>query len=237
MFRSMCGRYSNTATDPGRLRERFQLGEDPPSEGLGRANVSPTQQVIAVVRDDEQRRPALLRWGLAPRWAKLRGGPSLINARDDKLAKSGAWKPLLARAEHRTLIVADGWIEWQRAEDPKAPKQPFYHRLKSGEPFAFAGLWTIAQPKDADEEIASCTIVTCGANRDVRFIHNRMPVVLDGPDAEQAWLDPAVDLQGALELVRPLRDGLLDVYAISPEINSSRHEGLALLRPIEPAER
>jgi hypothetical protein len=29
-----------------------------------------------------------------------------------------------------------------------------------------------------------------------------MPAVLDGPDAEAAWLDPSVDLDGALELVR-----------------------------------
>jgi putative SOS response-associated peptidase YedK len=57
-----------------------------PAEGLGRANVSPTQQVLAVVRErDGERHPAMLRWGLAPR-ATLKGGRSLINARDDKIA-------------------------------------------------------------------------------------------------------------------------------------------------------
>jgi hypothetical protein len=78
----------------------------------------------------------------------------------------------------------------QRPEDPKAPKQPFLHRLKNGELFAFAGLWTVAQPKDADEPVASCAVVTTSANRDVAFVNHRMPVVLDGPDAERAWLDP-----------------------------------------------
>jgi hypothetical protein len=34
-----------------------------------------------------------------------------------------------------------------------------------------------------------------------------MPVILDGPGAEAAWLDPGVDPDGALELVRPLPDG------------------------------
>jgi putative SOS response-associated peptidase YedK len=38
-------------------------------------------------------------------------------------------------------------------------------------------------------------------------------------------LDPEVDLDAALELVRPLPDGLLDVYPLSTEINSSRVEG------------
>jgi putative SOS response-associated peptidase YedK len=98
----------------------------------------------------------MLRWGLAPRWGALRGGPSLINARDEKLATSNAWKPLVASAYHRALIVSDGWIEWMHAEDPKQRKQPFLHLLKTRDIFAFAGLWTVAQPKDAVEKIASC---------------------------------------------------------------------------------
>jgi hypothetical protein len=39
------------------------------------------------------------------------------------------------------------------------------------------------------------------------------------------------DLDAALELVRPLPDGLLDVYALSTEINSSRR-GDELLTPL-----
>jgi putative SOS response-associated peptidase YedK len=35
--------------------------------------------------------------------------------------------------ENRCLMVADGWIDWQRPEDPTQPKQPFRHRLKTGE--------------------------------------------------------------------------------------------------------
>jgi putative SOS response-associated peptidase YedK len=229
----MCGRYTNTATRAGSIRERFDLAEEVPGEGLGRANVSPTQQVLAVVRDrDEEPRPVMLRWGLAPRWATLKGGPSLINARDDKIASSNAWKPLVRSSSHRALIVADGWIEWKHAEDPKQPKQPFLHRLKTSEIFAFAGLWTVAQPKDAAEKIASCAIITTSANTDVSFVHDRMPVVLDGIAAEAAWLDPDVDLDAALELVRPLPDGLLDVYPLSTRINSSRAEGIELLTPL-----
>jgi putative SOS response-associated peptidase YedK len=56
--------------------------------------------------------------------------------------------------------------------------------------------------------------------------------VLDGPAAEDAWLDPSVDLEAALELVRPLPDGLLDVYALSTKINSSRVEGIELVTPL-----
>ena len=40
------------------------------------------------------------------------------------------------------------------------------------------------------------------------------------------------DLDAALQLVRPLPDGLLDVYALSTEINSSRVEGIQPLTPL-----
>jgi SOS response associated peptidase (SRAP) len=62
--------------------------------------------------------------------------------------------------------------------------------IADGQPFAFAGLWTIATPKDADDPITSCSIITTDANDDVRFVHDRMPVILNGSDAEAAWLDP-----------------------------------------------
>ena len=131
-------------------------------------------------------------------------------------------------AAHRGLIVADGYYEWQKPEDPKQPRQPFYHRLPGGELFAFAGLWTTATSKDAEEPVTSCSIITTAANRDVRFVHDRMPVILDGPEAEAAWLDPGVDLDGALELVRPLPDGRLEVYAVSSRVNNARNQDVDL---------
>jgi SOS response associated peptidase (SRAP) len=102
-----------------------------------------------VVRDrDEASRPAMLRWRLAPRWATLKGGPSLINARDDKIASSNAWKPLVRSACHRALIIAHGWIEWMHAEEmatsslylhPAAAATPSGAFLNLGRPEVLAG--------------------------------------------------------------------------------------------------
>jgi putative SOS response-associated peptidase YedK len=231
----MCGRYTNTRTDPQEIAARFEItiSDATAEQALGRMNIAPTQSVLAVVNgEDGNREATLARFGLTPAWGKLRGGPSLINTRDDKLASSGAWKPLVRTAAHRALVVADGYYEWQKPEDPKQTRQPFYHRLPCGELFAFAGLWTTATPKDAEEPITSCSIITTAANRDVRFVHDRMPVILDGPDAEAAWLNPDVDLDGALELARPLPDGRLEVYAVSTRVNNARHQDADLTEPL-----
>jgi putative SOS response-associated peptidase YedK len=87
----MCGRYTNTARDPRVIAQRSEItiSESVSDRALGRANIAPTQPVLAVVRDGD-RRAVLPSFGLAPAWAKLRGGPSLLNTRDDKLASSGA---------------------------------------------------------------------------------------------------------------------------------------------------
>jgi putative SOS response-associated peptidase YedK len=66
----------------------------------------------------------------------------------------------------------------------------------------------------------------------VRVVHDRMPVILDGPDAEAAWLSADVDLAGALELVKPFPDGRLEVYPVSPRVNTARHQGLELTEPL-----
>jgi putative SOS response-associated peptidase YedK len=231
----MCSRYSNARTNPHEIAARFEIKiSDATAEiALGRTNIAPTQSVLAVVNGESGEREAILaRFGLAPTWAKLRGGPSLINTRADKLASSGAWKPLVKAAAHRAVIVADGYYEWQKPEDPKQPRQPFYHRLPGGEWFAFAGLRTTATPKDTEEPVTSCSIITTAANSDGRFVHDRMPVILDGSAAEAAWLDPSVDLDGALELARPLPDGRLEVYAVSPRVNNARNQDADLTEPL-----
>jgi putative SOS response-associated peptidase YedK len=219
----MCGRYTLSTTTPADVAARFGVAGAPlPAEALGRANVCPTEDVLAVVADPGgSRRPVMLRWGLAPSWATLKGMRPLINARDDKLRSSTAWRSLARDATHRCLIAADGWLEWQRAEDPGQPRQPFLHRLRGGEPFAFAGLWCIARPKDAPGEIASCTIVTVPASREAARLHDRMPAVLRDPGEQAAWLARGVDLHGAIDLVRPLREGSLDVAPVSTALNGA----------------
>jgi putative SOS response-associated peptidase YedK len=218
----MCGRYTLSTTTPADLAGRFGFAGEPiPPEALGRANVCPTEDVLAVVTDDDlERRPVMMRWGLAPSWATLKGMRPLINARDDRLRSKPAWRSLARDSRTRCLIVADGWLEWQRAEDPKQPRQPFLHRLPRREPFAFAGLWCIAQPKDGPL-MASCTIVTVPASAEAARLHDRMPAVLRDPAEQAAWLEPSVDLLGAIELARPLPEGSLEITPVSPELNAA----------------
>ena len=195
----MCGRYSNTRTESDVLSRRMadllgvrQLGE---GRGYERFNVAPTDEVLAAVADEDGRRLELLRWGLLPAWAQREKPRNpMINARAETVRERPAYRDLIEQASSRCLVLADGWYEWQKPEDPKQPRRPLRFSLPDGEPFCFAGLWTAG----------SCTIVTCQANDIARPIHDRMPVVFADPPDWEAWLDPRLDGRDVAGLLQAL---------------------------------
>jgi putative SOS response-associated peptidase YedK len=91
-----------------------------------------------------------------------------INARAETAATSRMFQAAVRDA--RCLVPATGFYEWKAIPGQKR-KQPYYIRLKGGEPFAFAGLWT--PPHRAPP---TCTIITTTPNELCAPIHNRMPV-------------------------------------------------------------
>jgi len=249
----MCGRFTVTAKDTKTIADRFQVelekalergggGEAPPpskerakkvARGLGRFNVAPSQEILVVRGSPDpeeaaagEREARLMRWGLVPRWAKdLKVGYRMINAKAENLTASKAYGPLVGKYRHRCLIVADGFYEWMKAEDPKQPRQPWRFTVDGGEPFAFAGICT---RKEWDEEedrgfddgwLYSATIVTTTPNKVVAPVHNRMPAILATPEAEAAWLRPDLSLEDALALLGPLDAGRMASAPANPQLN------------------
>ena len=103
------------------------------------------QPVVRLNRDSGLPEFALLRWGLVPFWAKdAKFGYTTINARAGELAAKPAYREALKK--RRCLVPADAFYEWQQVD--KKTKQPYAIALKSGEPYAMAGLWERWQPKD-----------------------------------------------------------------------------------------
>jgi len=232
----MCGRYTVAYSHAKLVADRFGVLErSVPAATLGRFNVCPTETVVGVCGDGGAPVARALRWGLVPPWARTLGaGPEPINARSETLRTKSLFAPLVAEAATRCLVVADGWYEWLRPENPRGARVPFRYTVDGGELFAFAGLWHTTRVDGAP--LASVTVLTTTANAICAPVHDRMPCVLDSPESEGAWLSPAVDADAALELLGPLDAGRTSAQPANPAVNRAGVEGAELLAPPPPSE-
>jgi putative SOS response-associated peptidase YedK len=85
-----------------------------------------------------------------------------------------------------------------------------------------------------DAETLSFTIITGPPNELVKRFHDRMPIVLD-PSAYAAWLDPALDGEGARALlgVPPVGDWIAE--PVSTLVNSATRDEPACIAPLPAA--
>jgi putative SOS response-associated peptidase YedK len=228
----MCGRYWITSPADA-LISRFRVaGERIPL--LPRWNAAPGQD-LPVVRNTERSAGAgarilePMRWGLVPAWVvepEDAGRP--INARAETAATKPSFRESFRR--RRALVPADGFYEWRR----RGPESiPFAFRAKSGEPFAIAGLWDEWRPREGPP-LRTFTLLTTAASADVAPVHDRMPVILER-GAEELWLDAGLeDVARLREILRPLPDGALESFAVSPRLNSSRVDDPSVQEPSAP---
>ena len=197
----MCGRYTLTTNDRQRLGERF--GAIMPDEGLERFNVAPTESVAAVVdRQDRRARGARAALGSRARLREVAQGRAadVQRALGDRRREAPVQGP--ARQAARPLpdrsptASTSGCARRTR----RAPRVPFRFTVDGGEPFAFAGLWGWSKPEG--EWLASATHADLTQpNAVVARLHDRMPVILPGPDAEAAWLSPDLAAGGRARAV------------------------------------
>lgn len=217
----MCGRFTLTV-DPAELREWLEL-IDVPAQLTPRYNIAPTQPV-AVVTSPTDRKVEIFQWGLIPSWSKDPSmGSRLINARAETVHEKPAFRAPFQRK--RCLILADGFFEWKALDKGK---QPYFIHLKSGKPFAFAGLWDHWTSPEGDER-KTCTIITCEPNDLMAQLHNRMPVILD-KDVMWDWLDPAATPIALKALLVPYA-GRLEAYPVARLVNKPDYDAPDCIQP------
>jgi putative SOS response-associated peptidase YedK len=202
---------------------------------LPRETLTPTynaapSQALPVICNTHAQGITLSAWGFMPEWADGRADiKPLINAR----AETVATKPTFRQAfrSKRCLVLADGFYEWKRAGKGK---RPCWIALKSGAPFAFAGIWsTVHDP--SGHPYTTFAILTTEANALVAQIHNRMPVILHARD-EATWLNQRCSPDEAQALLAPVPAEMLTFYEVSPRVNSPAYNTPEALHPVPPAQ-
>ncbi|KAF2449492.1 DUF159-domain-containing protein [Karstenula rhodostoma CBS 690.94] len=180
-----------------------------------------------------------MKWGLVPVWTKRNPdyGSMLktINCRDDSLYDDrGMWTSM--KKKKRCIVVAQGFYEWLKKNNGKE-KIPYFTKRKDGQLMCFAGLYDCVQFDDSEEKLYTYTVITTDSNKQLKFLHDRMPVILDnGSDAIKTWLDPdrkewSTDLQS---LLQPY-DGELECYPVSKEVGKVGNNSPQFVVPVNSA--
>lgn len=126
-------------------------------------------------------------------------------------------------------MVAAGFYEW--VQNSKV-KQPVYIRLKSRNPFGFAGLYSTWRSPEG-EDICTCTIITADANDLLRPIHDRMPVIIP-KDTEDLWLDPkTTEKKKLMSLLTPYPSDEMEFFFVSTIMNRPEYDSPDVITPIE----
>ncbi|OAL53714.1 DUF159-domain-containing protein [Pyrenochaeta sp. DS3sAY3a] len=179
-----------------------------------------------------------MQWGLVPFWTKRNPDYAsklkTINCRDDSLLEDrGMWTTM--KRKKRCIIVAQGFFEWLKKNNGK-DRIPHFTKRKDGQLMCLAGLWDCVQ-FEGDEKLFTYSIITTDSNKQLNFLHDRMPVILEnGSDAIRTWLDPnrtdwSQDLQS---LLKPY-EGELECYQVSKDVGKVGNNSPSFLVPIDSA--
>ena len=98
--------------------------------------------------------------------------------------------------DRRCLIPAAAYYEWKKI-DPKR-KERYAFKAEDGSPLFLAGLYI----RTSDQHKLPCfTVLTQDADRTIRELHPRMPVLVPYSRAEE-WLSPDTDFLGMIQNLR-----------------------------------
>lgn len=179
-----------------------------------------------------------MKWGLIPFWTKRSPDYAsmlrTINCRDDSLSENrGMWNTMKQRK--RCLVVCQGFYEWLKKGPSGKERIPYFVKRKDGQLMCFAGLWDCVKYEGADEKLYTYTIITTDPNKQLSFLHDRMPVILD-PTSEAAkiWLDPernkwSKELQSIL---KPY-EGELECYPVNRDVGKVGNNSPDFIVPID----
>jgi putative SOS response-associated peptidase YedK len=178
--------------------------------------------------------------GLIPFWTKRNPdyGSLLrtINCRDDSLIENrGMWTTM--KQKKRCIVIAQGFYEWLKKNNGKE-RIPHYIKRKDGKLMCMAGLWDCAQYDGSDEKLYTYTIITTSSNKQLNFLHDRMPVIFDNDSEDlRTWVDPkryewSQELQS---LLKPFQ-GELEIYPVSKDVGKVGNNSPNFIIPIDSTE-
>jgi putative SOS response-associated peptidase YedK len=152
-----------------------------------------------------------------------------INATAERVANAPMFRA--AYAKRRCLVPVDSFFEWATVARGRGPRQPYVVAMRSGKPFALAGIWESWRHPTSEVVLRTFAVATTRANSLIEAIHDRMPVILE-PQSYDRWLSPVEP--DPRDLMVPHASEPMTMWPISPKVNKPDNDDASILVPTEP---
>ena len=192
----MCGRYYLIldADDP----QMRAILEKMSGMEFAQGEIFPGQMAPVLVPDGQGGwTPRLMQWGF-PHWEKK---SPIINARQETVALSPYFRPSFLAG--RCMIPANWFFEWRHTPLGKKTKDKMAIGLQKNRLMYMAGVY-----KKLEDGREVFTVLTRPADKQVRPIHDRMPVMLTEEAERSAYLSGPAE---AFVLLTNMGDPTLDI--------------------------
>lgn len=230
-------------------------GAGPQGHTHGDAQLDDVETASSGITEDEQSETRYklqsMTWGLVPFWTKRNpdyaSKMKTINCRADSLKNNtGLWTSM--KQKKRCVVVVQGFFEWLKSGKEKIPH---FVKRRDGKLMCFAGLWDCVQYDGLstrgfeyidlakvclgqEDKHFTYTVITTDSNKQLKFLHDRMPVILENGSKDlRTWLNPgqltwSKNLQN---LLKPF-EGELDVYPVKKDVGKVGNNSPDFIIPI-----
>ncbi|XP_066592554.1 abasic site processing protein HMCES [Prorops nasuta] len=215
-------------------------------------NISPRDVVPCIlsgekVAMEDKRVLCPMLWSIIPPW--IQGDLKQLNIAThnscvERVFESKLYSPLIEKKQ-RCIVVVEGFYEWSQQGTVKGTKQPYYiYKLqKDGIKADVTSTWNNSWSEDdgwngfnliklaalfntfkskEGEEKYSCTILT-RMPKSNKWIHDRIPIMLNSDRDEKIWLHNSITSSKAIELIQiqGTFEDTLKYHTVSSIVNKS----------------
>jgi len=101
-------------------------------------------------------------------------------------------------------------------------RSSFASASRTGQPFAFGGVWDAWKDPATENWLQSFSIITTDPNELTATLHDRMPVILKPSDYDR-WIERADTEQPPVDLLRPYEAADMDAHPVDPRVGNVRN--------------
>ncbi|XP_015694436.1 abasic site processing protein HMCES isoform X2 [Oryza brachyantha] len=169
-----------------------------------------------------------MKWGLVPSFTGKNEKPDhfrIFNARSESIKEKASFRRLISY--NRCLVAVEGFYEWKKDGSKKVP---YYIHFQDQKPLVFAALFDTSTNSEG-ETINTFTILTTRASTSLKWLHDRMPVILGDEYSINTWLNSAsLKLE---EITVPYEGADLVWYPVTAAIGKTSFDGPECMKEVQ----